>query len=106
MQTRVFIFYKLKPGTDRDAFERRAREVEAQLAAQAPSVVSYALTRLEGALDDDSSVPCDYVEAMEVTTLEEYQRISSDPDVKGFLDDWEQDVESYRIVHGVVVSQT
>ena len=32
MQTRVFLFYKLKPETDRDAFEQRARDVEARLA--------------------------------------------------------------------------
>ena len=106
MQRRVFLFYKLKPGTDRDAFEQRARDVEARLAASAPAIVSYALTRLEGALDDDATVPYDYVEAMEVTTLEEYGEIGSDPDVKAFLDEWEQDVESYRIVHGAVVSHT
>jgi signal transduction histidine kinase len=31
MHARVFIFYKLKPDVDRDAFERRARDVEAAL---------------------------------------------------------------------------
>jgi hypothetical protein len=106
MQTRVFLFYKLKPGTDREAFEQRARDVEAGLAASAPGIVSYALTRLEGGLDDDPAAPYDYVEAMEVTTLEEYQAVGSDADVKAFLDEWEQDVESYRIVHGVVVAHT
>jgi len=105
MQTRVFLFYTLKPGVDRDAFEQRARDVEAGLAARAPGIVSYALTRLEGGLDDGPA-PYDYVEAMEVTTLEEYQAVGSDPEVKAFLDDWERDVESYRIVHGVVVSRT
>ncbi len=104
MQTRVFLFYKLKPDTDRDAFEQRARDVEARLAAGAPSIVSYALTRLEASLDDDATVPYDYVETLEVTALEEYRAIGSDPAVKAFLDDWEQDVESYRIVTGGVVS--
>jgi hypothetical protein len=106
MQTRVFLFYKLKPGIDRAAFERRARDVEARLAADATPITSYALTRLEGALDDDSTAPYDYVEALEVTTLEDYKEVGADPAVKAFLDDWERDVESYRIVHGVVVSRT
>ena len=49
-KTSVFLFYKLKPETDVEAFERRARDVEARLAAGSPGIVSYALTRLEGAL--------------------------------------------------------
>lgn len=106
MDTRVFLFYKLKPETDRDAFERRAREVEAKLAGQAPGIVSYTLTRLEGDLESGEAAPYDYVEAMEVTNLAEYQASGSDPDVKAFLDDWEKDVESFQIVHGVVVSHT
>jgi hypothetical protein len=106
METRVFIFYKLNPGVERDAFEQRARDVEAKLAGGAPAVASYALTRLEGVLDSAEPAPYDYVESMEVTSLADYQGIGSDPDVEAFLRDWEDDVASYAIVHGVVVSST
>jgi len=106
VDTRVFLFYKLKPGIDREAFERRAREVEAGLAAQAGGIVSYALTRVEGVLGSDEPVPYDYIEAMEVTSLGEYQGIGADPAVQAFLRDWEEDVASYVTVHGSVVSRT
>lgn len=106
MDTRVFLFYKLKPETDRETFEGRARNVEARLAAKSPAIVSYTLTRLEGVIDSEHPVPYDYVESIEVTSLTEYQAGGSDPDIKKFLDDWEADVESFQIVHGVVVSHT
>ena len=106
MDTRVFLLYKLKPGIDRDAFEQRARDVEAGLAAASPAIVSYSLTRLEGLLDSSDPAPYDYVESMEVTSLAEYQGVGSNPDVEAFLKDWEGDVSSYAIVYGVAVSST
>jgi hypothetical protein len=106
MKTSVFLFYKLKPDTDVEAFERRARDVEARLATQSPAIVSYALTRLEGALGGEEPAPYDYVESMEVTTLDEYQAAGEDPDIQAFLQDWERDVESFQIMHGIVVSHT
>jgi hypothetical protein len=106
METRVFLFYRLKSGVEREAFEQRARDVEARLAGASPAISSYALTRLEGVLDSAEPVPYDYLESMEVTSLADYQAVGNDPDVAAFLRDWEEDVASYAIVHGVVVSST
>lgn len=106
MRTRVLIFYRLKEGVDRDAFERRARAVEAVLAARSPEIVTYALTRVEQTLGGDTTAPYDYVETLEVTSLSAYQSGSDDPDAAAFLIDWERDVAAHVIVSGPVVSST
>ena len=104
METRVFIFYKLKPEVDRDRFEQRARAVEAPLAERSPAIVSYALTRLDGVIDGPPEPPYDYVETLEVTSLSDYQSGVTDPDIDAFIKDWEEDVSEYVLVHGLVVS--
>jgi hypothetical protein len=106
MASRVFIFYKLKPGIDQGAFERRAREVEAPLAARSPAITKYVLTRLDGVVGTEDEAPYDYVEALEVTNLEDYESAVGDDDVAAFIKDWEEDVAEYALVHGHVVSQT
>jgi hypothetical protein len=105
--SRVFIFYKLKDGIDRERFERRARDVERPLAARSPAIERYVLTRLDGVLDPEGApLPYHYVEAIDVTSLEDYQSGVGDPDIDAFIKDWEEDVSQYVLVHGNIVSQT
>jgi hypothetical protein len=97
----------LKPGVDRARFEQRARDVERPLAARAPAIERYVLTRLDGVLDPEGAeLPYDYVETIDVTSLEEYQSGVRDPEIDAFITEWEEDVAEYVLVHGDVVSHT
>jgi REDY-like protein HapK len=106
MADRVFIFYRLKPGVDQKKFEQRARDVEAPLAARSPAILRYVLTRLEDVLEGEAPAPFDYVEALDVTTLEEYRSGVTDAEVDAFIKEWEEDVAEYALVHGRIVSES
>lgn len=106
MAERVFIFYRLKPGIEKEQFEQRAREVEAPLAARSPAIRRYVLTRLDGVLEGEASAPFDYVEALDVTTVDEYRTGVTDADVDAFINEWEEDVAEYVLVHGRIVSES
>jgi hypothetical protein len=105
MAERVFIFYRLKPDIEREQFEQRARDIEAPLAARSPAIRRYVLTRLEGVLEGKAPAPFDYVETLDVTTLEEYRNGVTDAEVDAFIKEWEEDVAEYVLVHGRIVSE-
>jgi hypothetical protein len=43
---------------------------------------------------------------MEVTRLDEYKGAVGDPEIDAFIQEWEEDVAEYVLVHGEVVSHT
>jgi hypothetical protein len=80
MTTRVFFFNRLNEGVDGADYERWVREVDYPTARSIPSIVSYEVVRVDGPFRD-SGVPCDFVEVVEITDLDDYRR-----DLEGLLD--------------------
>lgn len=74
MTTRVFFLNRLAPGVDGSDYERWVREVDYPKARSLQSIKSYEVVRLDGHLRSaDESLPADYIEVVEVTTLAEYR---------------------------------
>jgi hypothetical protein len=69
----VFILTELRPGVDHADYERWVREVDYPTSAEVPSIISFRVHRVEGPFRE-AELECDYIEVVEVTDLEDYQR--------------------------------
>ena len=75
MAQRVFFLNTLKPGVDRTDYEDWVRAVDYPIARRQAAITSYVVTRLEGHLTGDGDLPCQYLEALEITDLDEYRAV-------------------------------
>jgi hypothetical protein len=67
-----YVLAALKPGVDRDAYERYEREVDYVVAAKLKSIISYRTHRLTGVNPDLGGGPWDYIERIEITDRAAY----------------------------------
>lgn len=75
----IFFLTKLIDPAKREAYETWVREVDVPSVLAWPCTKNYRVVRLEGAVLDGVNVPsCDYIEIMEVTSLEGYQKAVAD----------------------------
>ena len=105
MAERVFFLNTLKEGVDPAAYEEWVRRVDYPVARAQPAIESYVVTRLEGHVSGDgASLPCQYLEVIEVTSIEEY-RASLDGNVEltALLDEWATYVGECVAVYGEVI---
>ncbi|MBV8413405.1 MAG: hypothetical protein JOY64_37690 [Alphaproteobacteria bacterium] len=68
-----YVLVALKPGVDRDEYERYEREVDYVVANGLKSIVSYRTHRFTEVLDDLGGGPWDYIERIEVTDRAAYE---------------------------------
>ena len=80
-----YVFAALKPGVDREEYERYEREVDYVKAAQNPSIVSYRTHRITDLDPGVEGGPWDFMERIEVTSQAEYERQAATGS-KEFLD--------------------
>lgn len=103
---RILLLYRLKAGVDRESFERWLRETEQPLVSRLEAIESYAVTRLEEPSVGERPLPYEYVEVLEVRSLEAYRAgVADNPEVAPFLAEWEEYVAEYVVVQGPVVSE-
>ena len=100
---RVYFLNKLHEGVDPAAYEEWIRTSDYPVARANPAIVSYDVTRIESTLDGAAKPSVDYLEVLEVTSLEEYQRAIATPEVEKLLGEWSTFVASAEVVHGPVV---
>ena len=67
-----YVFAALKPGVDREEYERYEREVDYVVAAKLKSIISYRTHRLTGVSPAIGGGPWDYVERIEITDRAAY----------------------------------
>jgi hypothetical protein len=67
-----YVLAALKPGVDRDAYERYEREVDYVVAAKLKSIISYRTHRLTGVSPNLGGGPWDYIERIEITDRAAY----------------------------------
>lgn len=104
MAERVFFLNTLRKGVDPNEYEDWIRRVDYPVARRQPSVESYVVTRLEGLIQGDGSPPYEYLEAIEVTSVDEYRAgLTGNEELESLLREWSTYVESSVAVHGVVV---
>lgn len=104
MAVRVFFLNKLRDGVDPADYERWVREVDYPLARALPTIKRYDVARLDGMLQGDGSLPCDYLEVVDITDLEEYRAsLSGGPEIDAFFEEWSSFVSESIAVHGEVI---
>ena len=69
-----YVLAKLKPGVDRDAYERFEREVDYVVAGRLKTIVSYRTHRITETGPRLQGGPWDYIERIEVTDRTAYEK--------------------------------
>ena len=67
-----YVLAALKPGADREEYERYEREVDYVVAAKLPSIISYRTHRLTDVTGSMAGGPWDYIERIEITDRKAY----------------------------------
>jgi hypothetical protein len=67
-----YVFAALKPGVDRDEYERYEREVDYAVAAKMKTIISYRTHRLTDVIGNLAGGPWDYLERIEITDRAAY----------------------------------
>jgi uncharacterized protein (TIGR02118 family) len=103
MAQRVFFLNTLKEGVDPAAYEKWVQEVDYPIARRQPAITSYVVTRVDGHVTDGGELPCQYLEVIEITSIEEYRAGLDAPELASLLDDWREYVGESVAVHGEVI---
>ncbi len=105
MAERVFFLNTLKEGIDPLAYEDWIRRVDYPVARRQPAIVRYEVARIDGRLNSVDPSPCQYVEVIDVTSIEEYRRsLDGNPELDALLAEWAEYVAESTIVYGPVIS--
>jgi hypothetical protein len=67
-----YVFAALKPGVDREEYERYEREVDYAVAAKMKTIISYRTHRLTDVVGSLDGGPWDYLERIEITDRAAY----------------------------------
>ena len=67
-----YVFAALKPGVDREEYERYEREVDYVVAGKMKSIISYRTHRLTSVSPNMGGGPWDYLERIEITDRAAY----------------------------------
>ena len=103
MAQRVFFLNTLKDGVEPASYERWVEDRDYPVARAQPAILSYVVTRLEGHVLDGSELPCQYLETIEVTSIDEYRAGLDAPELAALLDEWRELVGESVAVYGEVI---
>ncbi|MBF2754518.1 MAG: REDY-like protein HapK [Gammaproteobacteria bacterium AqS3] len=70
MSTKIIVICNLKPGKDPAAYEKWAREVDIPSATSLKSIDGFDLLRATGIFGSDEAPPYQYIEVLEVNSVE------------------------------------
>lgn len=73
MAERIFFLNRLREGVTREQGDRFLLERDIPMSRSVPSITSYSVSRLEGRVLDDEDLPYDYLDVIEVTSVEDYR---------------------------------
>ncbi|MBW9110435.1 hypothetical protein JNB63_10570 [Microbacterium trichothecenolyticum] len=100
--TQVIFLSTLREGADAEEYERWIREVDYPTARSLPSVVSYNVLRISGAIR--GSAPCHYVELIEVSDFERYRmELQTMPGRTEFLEELNSFLGDVNSFYGTLV---
>jgi hypothetical protein len=100
---RVFFLNTLKDGVDPAAYEEWVRRRDYPVARAQPAIVSYVVARLEGHVIEGAELPCQYLESIEITSIDEYRAGLDAPELAALLDEWREYVGESVAVYGEVI---
>jgi REDY-like protein HapK len=102
MAYRVFFLNRLHKGVAAADYENWVRTTDYPVARRHPAVQRYDVTRLEATIDGKDAPSFDYLEVLEVTSIEEYREALATSEFKQLLEEWSKYVAS-EAVHGEVI---
>jgi hypothetical protein len=111
MAERIFFLNKLRAGVSREQADTFLLERDIPLGRSIPSITSYSVTRLEGRLFDGDGVPYDYLDVLEVTSVEAYYadiaRLEGTDEWREFVAEWQAHIDQSRSlpVYGSVLGE-
>lgn len=103
MAQRVFFLNRLQEGVSTADYEEWVRRVDYPVARRQPAIESYVVTRLDGHVVEEGEAPYQYLEVIEVTSIEEYRAGLSAPELEGLLREWSEYVGESIAVYGEVI---
>jgi hypothetical protein len=104
MTQRVFFLNTLREGIDPAAYEEWVRTVDYPVARRQAAIDSYVVTRLDGHVTGEGPLPCQYLEVIEVTSVEDYRTsLGGNAELEALLQEWSQFVGDSVIVYGEVI---
>jgi hypothetical protein len=80
-----FAISTLKPGVDPKVYEEWVRDRDYGLVKKMPNFISYKVHRIEGPITGIENVGWNYLERIEVRSLEQHQRDLASPDGQELL---------------------
>ena len=104
---RVVLLCWLRDPDDRSAYESFVRSAVLPLARRLSSVRSYEVIAVRDVLEGEGDPPADFLEVIEVTSLDAYQKDLTDmlqtADGQEFEERWQAYIGRFQAVHGEVV---
>jgi hypothetical protein len=105
MAQRVFFLNTLRGGIAPAAYEDWVRRVDYPVARAQPAIESYVVTRLDGLVTGEGEPPYQYLEVIEITSIEEYRAsLSGNVELERLLEDWSEYVGESVAVYGEVIA--
>lgn len=93
----VFFLNRFRQGADQKAYEKWVKEVDYPTCKRHfKSIVSYTAFKVKAGSLKDS--PYDYVEHLDLTSKEEYEKDMQKPEAKTLMDEWSRYIESAIII--------
>lgn len=103
MTMRVFFFNTLAAGVGTEDYERWVLECDYPTARSIPSIQSYEVIHLDASLQN-GPVPFDYVEVVEITSIDAYQAdLASLPGREAFIGELRSFIGESVAVYGSVI---
>ncbi len=104
MAQRAFFLNTLQEGVTPEKYEQWLREVDYPFARAQPTIVRYDVTRIDGNLfGTEGDLPCQYLEVVDITDIEAYEKGAAGPEFEAFLKDWQTYVAESTMVWGEVI---
>jgi pyruvate dehydrogenase complex dehydrogenase (E1) component len=101
---RVFFLNTLKQGVDPAEYEEWVRTVDYPVARRQAAISSYVVTRVDGHVVQGDELPCQYLEVIEVTSIDEYRTsLEGNEELEALLREWATFVDRSVAVYGEVI---
>ena len=105
MAQRVFFLNRLREGVSAADYENWVRRVDYPVARRQAAIKEYTVTRLDGLVTGEGGAPYDYLEVIEITSIDEYRgSLDGKVELEKLLEEWAEYVGESVAVYGEVIA--
>lgn len=104
MAQRVFFLNRLREGISAAEYEDWVQRVDYPVARRQAAIKEYTVTRLDGLVTGEGRPPYDYLEVIEITSIDEYRgSLEGNVELETLLKEWAEYVGESVAVHGELI---